>query len=95
MPGKILIADDSPLVRQMVALMMEEQGLDVVQAENGEVALGKLAGSSLDMIVTDLNMPVIDGISFIQRARQLQEARFVPILILTSEGEPEMGPPAT
>jgi two-component system chemotaxis response regulator CheY len=90
MARKILIVDDSLLVRQMVTLTLEGAGFEVMQAEHGQEALAKLPGASLDLIVTDLNMPVMDGISFISSARQMKEARFVPILMLTTESQPEM-----
>jgi len=90
MARTILIVDDSLLVRQMVTLTLQEAGFNVLQAEHGQDAITKLAGKSLDLIVTDLNMPVMDGISFISKARQMKEARFVPILMLTTESQPEM-----
>jgi two-component system chemotaxis response regulator CheY len=90
MARRVLIVDDSLMVRQMVALTLEEAGFEVVQAEHGQDAISKLAGNTLDLIVTDLNMPVMDGISFIGQARQMKEGRFVPILMLTTESQPEM-----
>ena len=61
----------------------------MVEAEHGQDALDKLRGQKLGVIVTDLNMPVMDGINFIRKARGTAEARFLPILILTTESQQE------
>lgn len=90
MPRKVLIVDDSTMVRQMVTFTLQEAGFDVLQAENGQDALNKLSGQAVDLIVTDLNMPVMDGITFIGNARTLASAKYIPILMLTTESQPEM-----
>lgn len=90
MPRKILIVDDSVMVRQMVSFTLKEAGFEVVAAENGQDALNKLSGDSMDLIVTDLNMPVMDGITFIGNARALAGSKYTPILMLTTESQPEM-----
>lgn len=90
MAKKILIVDDSMMVRQMVTFTLQEAGFEVLEAENGQVALDKLGPNAVDLIVTDLNMPVMDGITMIAQARQLAKAKFIPILMLTTESQPEM-----
>jgi two-component system chemotaxis response regulator CheY len=91
MPKKVLIVDDSTMVRQMVTFTLTEAGFGVVQAENGQDALNKLgSGETVDLIVTDLNMPIMDGITFIAHARALASTKYVPILMLTTESQPEM-----
>jgi two-component system, chemotaxis family, chemotaxis protein CheY len=90
MARKVLIVDDSLMVRQMVSFTLKEAGFDVVEAENGQDALNQLSGQTVDLIVTDLNMPVMDGISFIGNARSLAATKYVPILMLTTESQPEM-----
>lgn len=90
MARKVLIVDDSVLVRQMVSFTLKEAGFEVVEAENGQDALNKLGCHAVDLIVTDLNMPVMDGIAFIGSARTLAVAKYVPILMLTTESQPEM-----
>lgn len=90
MVKKILIVDDSMMVRQMVSFTLKEAGFDVVEAENGHDALNKIGGHSVDLIVTDLNMPVMDGITFISKARSLAATKYIPILMLTTESQPEM-----
>jgi len=89
MPKKALIVDDSVTMRQMVAFTLREAKFEVVEAENGADALKKLAGLTPDLIVTDLNMPVMDGLTFIRSARALPAARYVPILMLTTESQAE------
>ena len=86
---RALIVDDSRSMRQMVSFTLKEAGFEVVEAEDGQDALDKLRGQKLGVIVTDLNMPVMDGISFIRKARGTAEARFLPILILTTESQQE------
>jgi len=86
---RALIVDDSRSMRQMVSFTLKEAGFEVVEAEHGQDALEKLRGQKLGVIVTDLNMPVMDGISFIRKARGTAEARFLPILILTTESQQE------
>lgn len=86
---RVLIIDDSRSMRQMLSFTLKEAGFELIEAENGQDALDKLKGQRLGIIVTDLNMPVMDGISFIKKARATAEARFVPILILTTESQQE------
>lgn len=90
MARKILIVDDSLMVRQMVSFTLKEAGFEVVEAQNGQDALNQLSTQTVDLIVTDLNMPVMDGISFIGNARNLAQTKYVPILMLTTESQPEM-----
>ena len=89
MPKKALIVDDSLTIRQMLSFTLRGADFDVQEAQHGQDALDKLKGFSPDLIVTDLNMPVMDGIEFIRRARGLAPTRYVPILMLTTESQPE------
>lgn len=82
-----LIVDDSVSMRQMVAFTLTQNGFEVVEAENGEDALKKLSTKRFDLVITDLNMPVMDGITFIQKAREQKEAKLIPILMLTTESQ--------
>ena len=86
MTRKALVVDDSSTMRQMISLTLEEEGFDVVQGGHGGEALEQLDTSSVDVIITDLNMPVMDGMAFIRAVRTRPEHRFTPILILTTEG---------
>ena len=66
---KVMIVDDSVSMRQMVGYTLRQGGYEVIEAEHGEDALNKLAGVTVDLIITDLNMPVMDGITLIQNVR--------------------------
>jgi two-component system chemotaxis response regulator CheY len=90
MAKKILMVDDSIMVRRMVSFTLKEAGFEVLEAEHGQDALNKLGTHSVDLIVTDLNMPVMDGITFIGSARARAATKYVPILMLTTESQPEM-----
>jgi two-component system, chemotaxis family, chemotaxis protein CheY len=89
MAKKVLIVDDSPTMRQLVSLTLREASFEVIEAENGQDALQKSTGQQLDLILTDLNMPVMDGISFIRKARASANTKYVPILMLTTESQAE------
>jgi len=83
---KVLIVDDSVSMRQMVSYTLRQGGYDVVEAENGQDAMTKLQASAVDLMITDLNMPVMDGIKLIENARKLPAMKTRPILMLTTEG---------
>lgn len=86
MAKRIMTVDDSSSVRQMVGFTLKDAGYEVVEAVDGQDALGKLSGK-LDMIITDLNMPNMDGIELIRQVRTLPEYKFVPIIMLTTESQ--------
>jgi two-component system, chemotaxis family, chemotaxis protein CheY len=83
----IMSVDDSVSVRQMVSFTLKEAGYDVVEAEDGKDALAKLKGSAVNMIITDLNMPNMDGIEFIKNVRADSALKFIPIVMLTTESQ--------
>jgi two-component system, chemotaxis family, chemotaxis protein CheY len=83
---KVLIVDDSVSMRQMVSFTLREGGFEVIEAEHGQDALDKLQGASVDLVITDLNMPVMDGITLIQNLRNQPGMKTKPILMLTTEG---------
>jgi two-component system chemotaxis response regulator CheY len=81
-----LVVDDSPTMRQMVAFTLTNAGFNVVEAEHGKDAVNKVvAGPKMDIVVTDLNMPEMDGISLIKELRKMAAFKFTPILMLTTE----------
>ena len=87
MAKTILTVDDSRSVRQMVGYTLREEGFDVLEAADGREALELLESRQVDLILTDLNMPVMDGIAMIRGARSLSSCRFIPIIMLTTESE--------
>ena len=86
---KILTVDDSASVRQMVSFTLRKVGYDVVEAVDGKDGLSKASSDRFDLIVTDLNMPNMDGIQLITAARKLPGYSFTPILMLTTESQAE------
>ena len=87
MPKVIMTADDSASVRQMVAFTLKDAGYDVVEAVDGQEALRKLNGAGVNMLITDLNMPNMDGIELIKQVRSQQQFKFMPIVMLTTESQ--------
>ncbi len=86
--GKIIMtADDSASVRQMVSFTLKQNGYEVVEAVDGKDALQKLSGQKVDMLITDLNMPNMDGIGLIKGARAIPACKFIPIVMLTTESQ--------
>lgn len=83
----ILSVDDSASIRQMVKLTLSGSGHQVVEAVNGADGLKRAQAGAVDMIVTDLNMPVMDGLTFIREVRKLPAYKGVPILFLTTESD--------
>jgi len=86
----ILAVDDSASIRQTVKIALTSAGHTVVEAVNGADGLSKAGVAAYDLVITDLNMPIMDGITFIGSARSQAIARFTPILMLTTESQPEM-----
>lgn len=81
-----LVVDDSVTMRQMVAMTLANAGFTVVEAEHGKDAVKKVAGRpKVDIVVTDLNMPEMDGIALIKELRKMAAFKFTPILMLTTE----------
>lgn len=89
MTKTILSVDDSASMRQTIAFTLRGAGYEVVEAVDGKDALSKLGSLSVDMIVTDLNMPNLDGIGLIKEVRQHPKHKFVPIVMLTTESTDE------
>ena len=86
MKKTILAVDDSASVRQLVSFTLQAAGYDVVEANNGKDALTKL-GQPPALVITDLNMPVMDGIGLIKELRAHATAKYVPIVVLTTESD--------
>lgn len=84
-----LIVDDSASIRQMVAFTLQQAGFAVLEGSNGEDALQKLENHRVELIITDLNMPVMDGIAFISHLRHRPATKYTPVLMLTTENQME------
>jgi two-component system chemotaxis response regulator CheY len=84
----VLTVDDSRMMREMLAKVLREAGFDVVQAEDGLEGVRMLRECSPDVIITDINMPRMDGYGFIEAVRQDAEHRAKPILVLSTESDP-------
>lgn len=84
----ILVVDDSPTMLQSIAMTLEKTGYKVVTAINGVDALDKLSGvEKYHVIITDVNMPEMDGITFTTKAREVPRYKFTPIIVVTTESE--------
>jgi two-component system chemotaxis response regulator CheY len=89
--AKLLIVDDSTMLRDMLNYALNEGGYtDVTEAVDGVDGLNKAKGTSFDLIITDVNMPNMDGLALIKELRQLPEYASKPILVLTTERSDEM-----
>ena len=89
MSMKILTVDDSRTMRDMLRLALTSAGYNVVQAIDGIDGLAVLERESPDVVITDINMPKMDGFGFIEGARKREKFRILPILVLTTESDPE------
>jgi len=87
--AKILAVDDSASMRGMVAFTLRSAGYEVSEAENGQLALDAARASRFDLVLADVNMPVMDGLSMVRELRVLPEYKGVPILMLTTESNTE------
>jgi two-component system, chemotaxis family, chemotaxis protein CheY len=87
MKKNVLTVDDSRTMREMVSFTLRGAGFEVVEAGDGQQALVLLASHKVDLILADLNMPVMDGITLIRRVRAAGDHRTVPILMLTTESD--------
>jgi len=89
MSKSIMTVDDSTSVRQMVTFTLREAGYHVLEAVDGKDALSKIQSSPIHMLITDLNMPNMDGIELIRNIRAGSTCKFIPIIMLTTESQVE------
>jgi len=87
MPRTVLVVDDSVTIRQMVSFTLKEAGFTVLEAIDGQDALQRLGSGRVDLVVTDLNMPRMDGITLIRALRGRSTTRSTPVLMLTTESQ--------
>ena len=87
MAKTILVVDDSASLRQVVGIALKGAGYDVVEGVDGKDALTKLDGRKVNLIISDVNMPNMDGISFVKAVKQHPNYKFTPIIMLTTESQ--------
>lgn len=87
MAKRVLAVDDSATVRQVLSLTLKGAGYEVIEAVDGQDALNKLGQEKVHMMITDLNMPKLDGINLIREVRKDPSNRFIPIIMLTTESQ--------
>jgi two-component system chemotaxis response regulator CheY len=82
-----MVVDDSASVRQVVGIALRGAGYDVVEGVDGADALKKLNGQKIHLIISDVNMPNMDGITFVREAKKLAAYKFTPVIMLTTESD--------
>ena len=87
MAKTILVVDDSASVRQVVSIALKGAGYDVIEGADGKDALSKLTGQKVHLIISDVNMPNMDGITFVKEVKKLPAYKFTPIIMLTTESQ--------
>jgi len=87
MAKTIMIVDDSASMRRVVGIALKGAGYDVLEGCDGKDALSKLTGQKVHMIISDVNMPVMDGITFLKNVKQMAAYKFTPVIMLTTEGD--------
>ena len=90
MTKTILAIDDSASIRQMVAMTLVSAGHQVIEAADGAEGYSKATSHTIDAVITDLNMPVLNGIEFIRKYRQHPSSKGVPIILLTTESSDDL-----
>jgi len=85
MAKKILIVDDSSSVRTVARMALREKGYEVIEAANGQEALAKLDGERCKLVISDVNMPVMDGITLLKEIKANPNYKFTPVIMLTTE----------
>lgn len=85
----IMVVDDSASMRQVVSMALKGVGYEVVVACDGKDALTKLGGQKVHLVISDVNMPNMDGITFVKEMKKVAAYKFVPVIMLTTEGSEE------
>ncbi len=87
MAKTIMIVDDSASMRRVVGIALKGAGYDLIEGCDGKDALSKLTGQKVHMIISDVNMPIMDGITFLKAIKQMPAYKFTPVIMLTTESE--------
>lgn len=85
MSKTVLVVDDSAAIRQVVSITLSGAGYEVITACDGSDALAKLTGQRVHLIISDVNMPVMDGLTFVRKLKERPEYKFTPVIMLTTE----------
>lgn len=89
-PLRALVVEDSPAMRQLICFALRRiKGLEVTEADDGVEGLKKLTGARFDILITDINMPVMDGLKLVSLVRRDEVHKHIPIVIITTEGAAE------
>jgi len=83
----VLIVDDSPIVTQVLSFMIRKAGYNILSAVDGEKALELLDGRDIDLVITDLNMPNMNGLELISEIRSQEYYRYLPVVLFIADGE--------
>jgi len=87
MAKTVMVVDDSSSVRQVVSIALKGAGYEVIEASDGKDALAKLNGQRVHLMISDVNMPNMDGITFVKEVKKLANYKFTPIIMLTTESQ--------
>jgi two-component system chemotaxis response regulator CheY len=87
MAKTIMIVDDAASVRQVVGIALKSAGYGVIECCDGRDALSKLNGQKIHLIISDVNMPNMDGISFVRALKAMPDYKFTPVIMLTTESQ--------
>lgn len=87
MAKTVMVVDDSSSVRQVVSMALKGAGYEVIEARDGQDALAKLDGQRIHLMISDVNMPNMDGITLVKEVKKLASYRFTPIIMLTTESQ--------
>ncbi len=87
MAKTVMVVDDSSSVRQVVSIALKGAGYEVIEARDGQDALAKLDGQRIHLMISDVNMPNMDGITLVKEVKKLASYRFTPIIMLTTESQ--------
>lgn len=90
MAKTIMIVDDSASLRQVVSIALKGAGYQTIEACDGKDALSKLNGSKIHLIISDVNMPNMDGITFVKNLKAIPAYKFTPVIMLTTESQDTM-----
>ena len=86
----VMVVDDSASLRKVVGIALQGAGYEVIEASDGQDAIGKLDGRKLNLMISDVNMPRMDGITLVQRVKEMSVYRYLPIIMLTTESQDEL-----